>query len=342
MQVPSTTVRTLDQALDGLPRVSLAYLPTPLERLDNLSRRLGIEMWVKRDDQTGLAMGGNKARKLEFLLGDATSQGADVVITTGGTQSNHARMTAAACRKLGLECKLVLDRGVHPENGNLLLDQLLGADIEIVGNADPAVAASRMQELSDDLAQEGRRPYIIPRGGSVPAGAVGYAKMVSELATQCEEAGIDVDSVYLGTGSGGTHSGIMAGRQALGLHWSVQGISVSRSREEQIPKILGLTEATLGRLGFGDGVEPEDVRVDDTYVGPGYGYPTEQTWEAIGLLGRLEGIILDPVYTGKAMAGLLGHIREGRVAGDQTVVFVHTGGSPALFAYSEEFEDAIG
>jgi L-cysteate sulfo-lyase len=341
MPVPLTTVRTLRQAIDGLPRVSLAYLPTPLERLDNLSRRLEVDLWIKRDDQTGLALGGNKARKLEFLLGEAIGQGSDVIVTTGGSQSNHARMTAAACRKLRLECRLVLDRGVHPENGNFLLDQLFGAEIEIVDDSNPVVAAARMEELATELAGEGRHPYIVPRGGSVPAGATGYANMAAELSSQCDDAGIDVDLVYLGTGSGGTHSGIMAGRQALRLDWTVQGISVSRSRQEQIPKILGLTAATLRRLNLEDAVESADVRVDDSYVGPGYGHPTAETWEAIELFGAHEGIILDPVYTGKAMAGLLGHIRNGIVRKGQTVVFVHTGGSPALFAYSRELEEAL-
>jgi D-cysteine desulfhydrase family pyridoxal phosphate-dependent enzyme len=341
MSLPLTPARTLKEALDGLPRVSLAYLPTPLERLDNLSKLLDVDLWVKRDDQTGLALGGNKARKLEFLLGEAIEEGADVIITTGGSQSNHARMTAAACRKVRLECRLVLDRGVHPENGNLLLDQLLGPEIEIVESSDPAIAAGRMEELASELRNKGRRPYVIPRGGSVPAGAVGYANMVAELSTQCQDVGIDVDAVYLGTGSCGTHSGIMAGRVALGLQWTVQGISVSRSRREQIPKIVTMIGAALSHLKIAEGFEQEDVRVDESFVGPGYGHPTAETWGAIELLGVHEGLILDPVYTGKAMAGLLTHIRSGRVKQGQTVVFVHTGGSPALFAYYRELEEAL-
>ena len=341
MVTPATQVRTLTEALESLPRVRLADLPTPLEHLDNLSKQLGVEIWVKRDDQTGLAMGGNKARKLEFLLADAVGQGADVIITTGGSQSNHARMTAAACRKLGLDCRLVLDRGRHAENGNLLLDRLFGASIEILENPDPNVAVRRMEDLALELTNGGRHPYVIPRGGSVPAGAVGYANMVAELTGQLDDAGVLVDHLYLGTGSGGTHSGILAGRQALGLNWRVQGIGVSRTRQEQEVRILHITGGTLERLGLAATVGPDAVHVDDSFVGPGYGHPTAQTWEAIEVMAKTEGLILDPVYTGKAMAGLLSHVRSGVVEAGQTVVFVHTGGGPALFAYAEEFAESV-
>ena len=334
--------RALTGALEALPRVSLANLPTPLERLDNVSRELDVDVWCKRDDETGLALGGNKARKLEYLLADAASQGADVVITTGGSQSNHARMTAAACRKLGLECRLVLDRGRHPENGNLLLDHLFGARIELLDDPDPNVAAHRMAAIEGDMKRLGRNPYVIPRGGSVPAGAAGYAAMVSELVDQTDAAGIAVDRLYVGTGSCGTHAGIMAGRQALGLKWSVQGISVSRPGRQQQEKVLALADATLRHLGLPGDVQAGDVLVDDEFVGQGYGYPTSGTWKAVEMLAVNEGMILDPVYTGKVMAGLLEHVQTRHIRPGETVVFVHTGGGPALFAYSDEIAAVSG
>jgi D-cysteine desulfhydrase family pyridoxal phosphate-dependent enzyme len=312
-----------------------------LEPLERLSDMLGVELWVKRDDLTGLALGGNKVRKLEFLMADAMARRADVVITTGGTQSNHARLTAAACRKLGLACHLVLDRGRHPENGNLLLDQLFDAEIEIIEDPDPAAAAARMTDLAAELTREGLHPYVIPRGGSVPMGAAGYFNMVDELSRQLGDLSLAPACVYVATGSCGTHSGVMAGRAFYRQSWAVRGISVSRGRDLQEEKIIHLSGALLELLGASQSVQASDVTVDDRFTGGAYGVPTPETWEAVELLARSEGIVLDPVYTGKAMAGLLGHIRSGHVAQGTIVVFVHTGGAPALFGYASEMPAGI-
>lgn len=322
--------------VESLPRILLTSLPTPLEPLPRLADGLGVNLWIKRDDLTGLALGGNKVRKLEFLLGHAASERCDAVITTGGSQSNHARLTAAACCKLGLRCHLVLDRGQHPENGNLLLDELFGATVELVDDSNPEVAARRMREIAKEIERSGGRPYVIPRGGSVREGAVGYLNMVGELAVQLEQVGMAPDSLYLGTGSGGTHSGVMAGRSAYGQSWLVQGVSVSHPKRHQEEKILALSNQVLQWLELDAVVDRADVVVDEGYVGDGYGHPTDATWAAVTSVARQEGIVLDPVYTGKAMAGLIDHIRTGRVPKGSTVIFLHTGGAPALFGYAGE------
>ena len=329
----------LGATLERLPRLELAQLPTPLHRLPRLSEELDIELWIKRDDCTGLALGGNKARKLEFLLGGAVAGGCDTVVTTGGSQSNHARLTAAACRVAGLDCRLVLDRGLHPENGNLLLDRLFGARVEFVADQEPETAVAAMEQLRQRLEQEGRKVYMIPRGGSVPTGASGYAAMTLELERQLSSLDLSDVSLYLATGSCGTHSGVMAGRAALGVSWRVQGISVSRPAAQQEDRVLQLSNETLTHLDLDSATIASDVHVDDNFVGGGYGHPDNRTWEAIRLLARSEGILLDPVYSGKAMAGLLAHVREGVVPARSTVVFLHTGGSPALFAYASEVEE---
>jgi D-cysteine desulfhydrase family pyridoxal phosphate-dependent enzyme len=330
-------VAKLRAALSAQPRASLGHFPTPLERAHVLGKRLGIRLLVKRDDQTGLALGGNKVRKLEYLIGDALRLGCDCVITTGGSQSNHARLAAAACRKARMDCFLILDRGLHPEDqGNLLLDRLLGARVSIIESMDPAVAIYEMRRLGAALEEQGRKPYIIPRGGAIPAGAAGYAAFVAEIVEQIEEAGIDPTHLYLGTGSCGTHSGILAGVSAVNWSVSVHGISVSRTRHEQTEKILALSNATLRHLGLEATVTADHVFVDDRFVGEGYGYTTRETMEAIQIGAMDEGMILDPVYTGKALSGLIGHAREGRLGPGDTVIFLHSGGSPALFAYHSE------
>jgi D-cysteine desulfhydrase family pyridoxal phosphate-dependent enzyme len=292
---------------------------------------------VKRDDQTGLALGGNKARKLEFLIGDALARGADTIVTTGGSQSNHARLAAAACRRAGLGCHLVLDRGLHPEpQGNLLLDELLGAVVHFVESDDPGVASDAMWSLAQELENDGKEPYVIPRGGSVPVGSTGYAALVPELLAQFDSEGIVPTHLYLVTGSCGTHAGTIAGLAAAGSPIRVQGISVSRSSDLQRDKVLALGNQTLQHLDLSPRIREEHVWVDDTFVGPGYGRMTSEALEAISLAARDEALILDPVYTAKAMAGLIGHAQGGRIESGATVIFLHTGGSPALFAYHQE------
>ena len=336
------TVDRLLQAVSSQPRFPLAQLPTPLDEAPRLSERIGVRVLIKRDDQTGLALGGNKARKLEFLIADALRSGADTVVTTGGSQSNHARMTAAACRKAGLDCHLVLEVGVHPETqGNLLLDGLLGAKVRLIETDDHAVTLAGMQELAEELRFRGCKPYVIPRGGSVPAGAVGYTAFVPELLDQLVTRSTAASHLYLGTGSTGTHSGILAGLAAVDEWLLVQGISVSRTREEQVEKIRSLSSRVLEWLGLSARVDEDRILVDESYRGPGYGYPTPATMEAIEIAALDEGLILDPVYTGKAMAGLIDHARQGRLTSADTVVFLHTGGTPGLFAYHRELDEAL-
>jgi len=343
LRIPATSdplVRRADagRVLTALPRQKLGFWPTRLHRLDRLSEELSLDLWIKRDDESGFALGGNKVRKLEFLLAEALRVGSDLVITTGGSQSNHARLTAAAARKLGLDCHLVLDRGRHPHSGNLLLDRLFGAVVELIDDPDPEVAAARMEEVAACREAEGHRPFVIPRGGSIREGAVGYASMIVELAAQLDEVDFSPEFLYVATGSAGTHSGIMAGRAMLKLPVTVQGVSVSRPRELQEVKVSQLSNHILDWLDIESRVATDDVLVDDRFVGGGYGVPTEEVWEAIRLVARLEGIVLDPVYTGKAMAGLIGHARERRLECGASVIFLHTGGSPALFGYALEAE----
>lgn len=336
-------LEALTAALSRKPRVQFGHFPTPIDAAPRLSERLGVPIYLKRDDLTGMALGGNKVRKLEFLMGDALERGADTIVTTGGTQSNHARLTAAACRRTGLDCLLVLDRGVHPEpQGNLLLDRLFGAQVRLIESPDPAVAVEEMDRVAEELRDAGRKPYVIPRGGSIPQGATGYAAFVVELLEQLHALDLRPTHIYLGTGSAGTHSGVLAGLTAVGSGLTLQGISVSRAAPLQVAKVQDLANGVLGHLGLDLRVDPASVLVDDRFAGPGYGIPTEQTMEAIELLALDEGVVLDPVYTGKAMAGLIGHAREGVLGPDATVLFVHTGGAPALFAYNEEVAASLG
>lgn len=330
--------------LAHFPRFPLGHLPTALEPMNRLTARLRErhasvpQLWVKRDDCTGLATGGNKTRKLEFLVGEALRQGADVLITQGATQSNHARQTAAAAARAGMECKLILEqRQVRDEeyefSGNVLLDDLLGAEI-----VDRLPAGSDMQEAMDLLAADlrplGRTPYVIPGGGSNPLGAVGYVVCAQEL----ESAPVAVDWVVHPTGSTGTQAGLVAGLRAVNSSAQVLGISVRQSAQAQIDAVLGLAKRTTDLIGAEGAVTEEHVMVDDRWVGEGYGIPTDTMIEAVRLAASAEGILLDPVYTGKGFAGLLGNIADGRFSESDNVVFLHTGGSAALFGYRAVFQ----
>ena len=307
-----------------IPRIRLAQLPTPVEALDRFSDWLGgPRILVKRDDQTGLALGGNKARKLEFLCGEALRQTCDVLVTGGGTQSNHARMTAAAANRLGLECHLAV-AGTAPEcpSGNLLLDHLLGAHLHFTGDRGYYAAEAAITALAERLEADGRRPYAIPIGGASLTGAAAYVDAADELLGQIPAP----DWVVVADGSGGTHAGLLAG---LGPGTRVLGIDVGTrpDLDAKVPELAAGAAAVLGRP------PPRGaVVVDHDRFGAGYGDPTDECREAIRALARLEGIFLDPVYTGPAMAGLVGWVREGRLGAAETVVFWHTGGTPALFA----------
>ena len=329
--------------LERLPRVRLAHLPTPLEPLERLSAALGgPEIWIKRDDCTGLATGGNKARKLEYLMGAALERGAGAVATQGATQSNHARQTAAAAARLGLECHVLLeDRtgyadAAYTENGNVLLDRLCGAVVHRCPARDDMDVA--LAELVASLPGGGDRVFAIPGGGSNAIGAAGYANAAAELVDQAESGGLDFDAIVLASGSAGTHAGMVTGLLGVGSTIPVYGVSVSAASAIQCAKVLRLARETADHIGVPGLIEDSHIRVDDRFVGPGYGIPAESTLEAVRTMAELEGILLDPVYTGKCFAGLLGTIREGIFRAGQRVVFLHTGGSSALFAYPGWFE----
>lgn len=317
------------------PRFVVA--PTPLQRLDRLREALGgaeqvPELWIKRDDLTGLAGGGNKARKLEFLLDDALAQGADTVVTIGAVQSNHARQTAAAANRVGLAAHLVLEvpEGATEEylsNGNALLDDLLGAEITLVPEGDDSSAAA--DAVVARLRAAGRAPTLIPVGGSSPLGSLGYVEAFTELV----DSGLDLDAVVVASGSAGTQAGLVVGAQVHRASTRIIGVTVSRSVADQQPKVLSLVEQTLQLLDVDPGQAAARVELDDRFVGPGYGVPTDEMRRAVRLFAETEGILLDPVYTGKAAAGLLQLVREGAFGADQRVAFVHTGGTPGLYAY---------
>ena len=329
--------------LARFPRIRLGHGPTPLEPMENLTRRLGgPQLWVKRDDCTGLSTGGNKTRKLEFLMADARAQGADIVVTQGATQSNHARQTAAACAKLGMACHILLeDRtgyqdAAYTQSGNVLLDKLHGASVERrPGGAD---MQAEMEVVAERMRAEGQRPYVIPGGGSNPVGALGYVVAALELVNQAAEMGLAVDHLVHATGSAGTQAGLVAGLAGLNSGIPVLGIGVRAPRPRQEANVLALAQRTAAHLGLPDGtVRPEHVVANCDYVGQGYGIPTQGMVDAIRLVAETEGLLLDPVYSGKAMDGLIQLVRAGRFRPDENVVFLHTGGAVGLFGYPDAF-----
>jgi len=331
----------MDALREGLarhPRAQLGHSPTPLEPMARLTEALGgPPLFIKRDDCTGLATGGNKTRKLEYLCGRALAEGADWLISFGALQSNHARQTAAAAAKLGLGCDLILvDRVPHPEpayvsSGNLLLDDLLGARVHCV--ADEAEAATRLRLLLDELEESGHRPSVIPTGGSNGVGALGYADCAAELLAQCAQSGQSIQSVVAATASAGTHAGLLAGLRAADSPIRVRGVNVYDADSVRLgDTVASLAGEATRLLGVGE-VTRDDVDIVDGFMGDAYGVPTPEMREAVRLVARAEGILLDPVYTGKAMAGLISLVRSGAFSGDEAVVFLHTGGVPGLFAY---------
>mgnify|MGYP000032387481 CR=1 FL=1 len=322
--------------LGHLPRVPLAVRPTPLQEAPRLSAYLdGPRILIKRDDLTGLALGGNKARKLEFLLGEARARGADAVITVGAPQSNHARMTAAACRLLGLEAYLVLG-GDPPEEvqGNLLLDHLFGAEVRLIQSTDDYILMGVVEDLARELRGRGRHPYVIPRGGSTGLGAVAYLEAGMEAFAQLNALGVRLDAIVTTSTSGGTHAGLLAATRFAHAGIPVVGISAGPPAETVARRVSAIVRELADLLRADLAVQGEDVVVHDAYVGEGYGLPTPATVEAIKLVARTEGVLLDPVYTGKGMAGLIDLVRRGSFTRGQTVLFWHTGGQPALFAHA--------
>jgi len=310
--------------------------------MPRLSEALGgPNLWIKRDDCTGLAGGGNKTRKLEFLMGDAVAQGADTIITQGATQSNHARQTAAAAAKLGMACHILLEDRTgmkdadYNYNGNVLLDQLYNAPLQKFSAGTDMNAA--MQELADQLKADGKKPYIIPGGGSNPIGALGYVNCAMETLYQANNMGLKIDHFVHATGSAGTQAGLVTGFSASNSLIPVLGIGVRAAKEQQEANVFKLAELTAGYLGIAGAVKREQVVANTDYVGEGYGFPAASTIEAIELFARTESILLDPVYSGKGGAGLIDLIRKGQFEKDANIVFLHTGGAQALFGYREAF-----
>jgi D-cysteine desulfhydrase family pyridoxal phosphate-dependent enzyme len=316
-----------------IPCVPLGFWPTPLKEAPRLTAAIaGPKLWIKRDDLTGFGFGGNKIRGLEFLLADALAQQADTVVTGAGPQSNSVRATAAAAAHAGLTMVVVYS-GTPPTSveGNYRLVRLLGADIHFTGNPDRASVDGYIEATAAELRRKGRHPYAIPRGGACTLGTLGYVRAAYELAEQCTAQGVSPDAIVLATGSCGTHAGLLAGVHALGLPWRVEGFTVSRPVEEVQARIYSLAQAALGRLGLAQTLASQEVIVHGGFIGPGYGIPTAEGAEAIRLAARCEGIFLDPTYTGKALAGLIAYARAGRYQDDETLIFLHTGGEPALF-----------
>jgi len=321
------------QNLTRFPRLEFIGAPTPLEYLPRFSDYLGRDIFIKRDDVTPMAMGGNKLRKLEFLAADALREGAETLITAGAIQSNHVRQTAAVAAKLGLHCVALLENpiGTHAENyltnGNRLLLDLFNVQVEMVeALTDPT---AQLDELATRLEAQGFRPYIIPVGGSNALGALGYVESALEIAQQCEGA-VSLSSVVVASGSAGTHAGLAVGLEQLLPDVELIGVTVSRSVADQKPKVVTLQQAVAEQLAL---KATADIQLWDDYFAPGYGTPNEEGMDAVKLLARLEGILLDPVYTGKAMAGLIDGIEQKRFKDEGPILFVHTGGAPALFAY---------
>ena len=340
MDLPEPTVHEDIRVLDPFPRIHLAHLPTPLEPMRRLGEELGCEIWVKRDDCTGLGLGGNKVRKLEFLLGAAREEGAELVITVGGVQSNHARQTAAAAAKLGMRCQLVLPRVVpragaeYEGGGNVLLDRLFGAEVFIVD--DEATAARTIQRLLAEARDAGIRAVAHPPGGSTGVGSLGYVNAGLELAQQVAAKALRFARIYVASGSGGTVSGLVCGLEAAALSIPVTAVCVAGPADEHRAQLDALVSETCALLGQSP-PPAEALQLEDGFLGAGYGVPAASTHEALRLAATHEGLLLDPVYTGKAMAAVVAAARSGAPG---PLLFWHTGGMPGLFAYREELEAA--
>ncbi|MBW2433836.1 MAG: D-cysteine desulfhydrase [Deltaproteobacteria bacterium] len=326
--------------LAKFPRRRYTEGKTPIEKLSRLSAELGgPAIYMKRDDLLGLAGGGNKTRKLEFLVAEALQQGADTLITCGAVQSNHCRLTLAAAVKEGLKCRLVLEERVPGSyrpgaGGNNFLYRLLGVEkVTVVTGGSDMLAA--MQQVADEVAGEGRKAYVIPGGGSTPLGATGYVACAQEIQDQTFELGVNIDHVVCASGSAGTHAGLVTGFYGNNSNIPVAGINVSRPKDEQEQLVYELVKETAVHVGIRSDIPARAVRCYDEYVGPGYSLPTAEMAEAVRMLAGLEGILMDPVYTGKAMAGCIDLIRKGVFKKGENVLFVHTGGSPALYVYME-------
>ena len=346
------TIKNAKALFAPVPRVQLGFFPTPLYKLERMSKELGVNLYIKRDDFTGMNLfGGNKIRKLEFLLGDAMAKGCKAVVTYGATQSNHAMETVSACRRCGLDPILYLTAVVQPDEkdvrANLLLDKVMGAEIHIVDiepgeTEDDAEARSFVMgaEHAAKLTASGTPCYDVPMGGASHVGSIGFANGFVELAEQLDALGLNVDYVYHATGTGGTMAGLHAGRKLVGSNAVIRSITVSPKNDAYLTKVQNLANQVLTDLGSNLHVDRDvDLHMDMNYYAPGYEQPNEKASEAIKMLARLEGLFVDPVYTGKALAGLIDHIRTGEAKQGSNVVFWHTGGATALFAEQQMLGD---
>ena len=334
--------------LDALPRARLDQGSTPLEAMPNLAAQIGgVRLAVKRDDLTGLALGGNKVRQLEFYLGEAQAQAADTILITGAVQSNFARLAAAAARKLAMDCHIQLEERVpktdpaYRSSGNVLLDRILGATLHSYPEGeDEAGADRRLGEIAAELESRGRRPYIIPLApGHKPLGALGYVVAARELLSQMAEQGLAFDEVVVPSGSGNTHAGLLFGLRALGSAMQVAGVCVRREAAAQRPRLIARCQEIAELLGLAPAVGDDDILLDDRFLAPGYGQLNAATVEAMETAARSEGLILDPVYSAKTMAGFLERARSGGEG--RSLLFLHTGGTPATFAYVTALTEAL-
>jgi D-cysteine desulfhydrase family pyridoxal phosphate-dependent enzyme len=326
------------KTIEQLQRQPLAEFPTPLLPMRRLGRALGdLDLWFKRDDLISFGLGGNKVRGLEFLMADAMSRGADIIVTGAGPQSNHVRATAAAAACCGLRCTAVF-WGDAPEHidGNYRITRMLGAETVFTGDPDRASVDQKIHAVCEELRRQGRRPYPIPRGGACALGALGHALAARELHEQCRKLGFTPDLIVLAAGSGGTHAGWLVGTRALDSPWAVESFTVSREAEAAQTEIARLATGAAALLGLDWRFAPDEAIVHGGFIGQGYGIPSPEAADAIRLVGRSEGVLLDPTYTGKAMAGFLDHLRRGLVA-HRSIVFLHTGGEPAFLAGEGEW-----
>ncbi|MGY9061962.1 MAG: D-cysteine desulfhydrase family protein [Rhodospirillales bacterium] len=335
---------------DKFPRAELAIVPTPMEAMPNLSNFLdGPNLFVKRDDLTGLAMGGNKARQIEFYFGEAIAKKADVILITGAIQSNFIRSAAAATAKLGMDCHVQLEERVpnvdqtYRASGNVLLDKLFGATIYSYPDGEDEAGADRnINEIADGLKKKGKTPYIIPLSpGHPPLGAMGYIVAAQEILEQLKQSGQQIDEIVVASGSTSTHAGLLYGLRALGSRLRIAGICVRRNKEQQAPRVLDRCTELSKLLGTSEYVKADDIILNDVPLAPGYGQLNPLTIEAIKLAASTEGLLLDPVYTGKVMAGMIDRVRENVYAKNANILFLHTGGQPALFAYEPELTAAL-
>ena len=333
--------------LSNFPRASLWDHQTPLELATNLTRAVGSAgIYIKREDCSGLAFGGNKVRQLEYYLGDAIDKGADTVLMTGAVQSNFVRTAAAACCKLGLKCHIQLEDRVpknDPEynaSGNVLLDQLFGASLSTFSEGeDEAAADKELQSIAEKLRAEGKTPYIVPMHPShPPIGALGYIHAARELVQQIEEMGLKPDRIFVGSGSGNTHSGLLYGLRAFGNNTPVTGVCVRREKQLQLPRIQRRCDQLAQMLGETSPVAEDDVIIDDSFLAPGYGRAGEAAREALVMAAQLEGLIVDPVYTSKVLAAVIKAARENP---EETYIFIHTGGGPAIFGYAQDVRQIL-